>query len=132
MELNELFEKAVVASRSLNLIPESKINAVLLAVADAAEARTDFILEANRRDLALMDEQNPMYDRLMLTAERIKGIANDMRNVASLPSPLNRVLDQFVRPNGMKITKISVPFGVIGAIYEARPNVSSYNYYANG
>ncbi len=124
MELNELFEKAVVASRSLNLIPESKINAVLLAVADAAEARTDFILEANRRDLALMDEQNPMYDRLMLTAERIKGIASDMRNVASLPSPLNRVLDQFVRPNGMKITKISVPFGVIGVIYEARPNVS--------
>jgi glutamate-5-semialdehyde dehydrogenase len=68
MELNELFEKAVVASRSLNLIPASKIDSILLAVADAAEARTDYILEANRRDLALMDESNPMYDRLMLTA----------------------------------------------------------------
>ena len=120
MELNELFEKAVVASRSLNLIPASKIDSILLAVADAA----DYILEANRRDLALMDESNPMYDRLMLTAERIKGIADDMRNVASLPSPLNHVLDEFVRPNGMKITKVSVPFGVIGVIYEARPNVS--------
>lgn len=124
MELNELFEKAVVASRSLNLIPASKIDSILLAVADAAEARTDYILEANCRDLALMDESNPMYDRLMLTAERIKGIADDMRNVASLPSPLNHVLDEFVRPNGMKITKVSVPFGVIGVIYEARPNVS--------
>lgn len=124
MELNELFEKAVVASRSLNLIPASKIDSILLAVADAAEARADYILEANRLDLALMDESNPMYDRLMLTAERIKGIAGDMRNVASLPSPLNHVLDEFVRPNGMKITKVSVPFGVIGVIYEARPNVS--------
>ena len=71
-----------------------------------------------------MDEQNPMYDRLMLTPERIRGIAADIRNVASLPSPLGHVLDEVVRPNGMKITKISVPFGVIGVIYEARPNVS--------
>ena len=124
MELNETFNKAVEASRALNLTDVSRIDAVLLALADAAEAKMEFILEANRRDLALMDEQNPMYDRLMLTPERIRGIAADIRNVASLPSPLGRVLDEVVRPNGMKITKISVPFGVIGVIYEARPNVS--------
>ena len=92
-------------------------------LADAAEAKMEFILEANRRDLALMDEQNPMYDRLMLRRSA-SGIAADIRNVASLPSPLGHVLDEVVRPNGMKITKISVPFGVIGVIYEARPNVS--------
>ena len=124
MELNETFNKAVEASRALNLTDVSRIDAVLLALADAAEAKMEFILEANRRDLALMDEQNPMYDRLMLTPERIRGIAADIRNVASLPSPLGHVLDEVVRPNGMKITKISVPFGVIGVIYEARPNVS--------
>ncbi|GAB0474711.1 glutamate-5-semialdehyde dehydrogenase [Alistipes indistinctus] len=124
MELNETFNKAVEASRALNLTDVSRIDAVLLALADAAEAKMEFILEANRRDLALMDEQNPMYDRLMLTPKRIRGIAADIRNVASLPSPLGHVLDEVVRPNGMKITKISVPFGVIGVIYEARPNVS--------
>ena len=105
MELNETFNKAVEASRALNLTDVSRIDAVLLALADAAEAKMEFILEANRRDLALMDEQNPMYDRLMLTPERIRGIAADIRNVASLPSPLGHVLDEVVRPNGMKITK---------------------------
>ncbi len=124
MELNEIFNRTVEASRALNLADVSRIDAVLLALADATETEMKFILEANRRDLALMDEQNPMYDRLMLTPERISGIAADIRGVASLPSPLGRVLDEVVRPNGMKITKISVPFGVVGVIYEARPNVS--------
>ncbi len=124
MELNEIFNRTVEASRALNLTDVSRIDAVLLALANATEAEMKFILEANRRDLALMDEQNPMYDRLMLTPERISGIAADIRGVASLPSPLGRVLDEVVRPNGMKITKISVPFGVVGVIYEARPNVS--------
>lgn len=64
-----------------------------------------------------------MYDRLLLNRERIAGIAADIRNVASLPSPLGKILSETVRPNGMKITKVSVPFGVIGVIYEARPNV---------
>lgn len=124
MHLNETFEHAVVASRALNLTDGSRIDALLLALADAAEERAGVILEANRRDLALMDKQNPMYDRLMLTEERIRGIAADIRNVASLPSPLGELLSEITRPNGMKIKKISVPFGVIGVIYEARPNVS--------
>jgi len=71
-----------------------------------------------------MEMSNPMYDRLLLTKERIEGIAADIRNVASLPSPLGKVMLDTARPNGIKITKVSVPFGVVGIIYEARPNVS--------
>lgn len=112
------------ASVALNLIEEEKINAVLRDLADAAEAQTERILQANAIDLERMERSHPMYDRLMLTPERIAGIASDIRNVASLPSPLGRVLNETERPNGMFIKKVSVPFGVIGIIYEARPNVS--------
>lgn len=124
MNLNPLFESAREAGRKLNLLSAEKIDAVLRAVADEAEARTEEILAANRRDLERMDPANPMYDRLKLTAERIAGIAADMRNVASLPSPLGEVLCRTTRPNGMVIEKVRVPFGVVGVIYEARPNVS--------
>ena len=112
------------ASRLLNLITEEKINTVLLALADEAVAATGDILAANALDLAALETSNPLYDRLLLTPERIKSIANDIRNVAALPSPLGKTLMETERPNGMKITKISVPFGVVGIIYEARPNVS--------
>ncbi len=123
MQLKETFEKALSASRKLNRIGNAKIDEVLLALADRTEAGIDTILRANEKDLARMSPDNPMYDRLLLTEERIRGIAADIRNVASLPSPLGRVLGESTRPNGMKIKKISVPFGVIGIIYEARPNV---------
>ena len=122
--LTELFKHARVASRKLNLIDENKINEVLNKVADAAIAHTDEILEANVLDLERMDKSNPKYDRLMLTAGRIADIAADMRRVAQLPSPLGRTLAQWTQPNGMRISKVSVPFGVIGIIYEARPNVT--------
>ena len=112
------------ASRLLNLITEKKINTVLLALADEAVAATGDILAANALDLAALQTSNPLYDRLLLTPERIKSIANDIRNVAALPSPLGKTLMETERPNGMKITKVSVPFGVVGIIYEARPNVS--------
>lgn len=112
------------ASRLLNLITEEKINTVLLALADEAVAATGNILAANALDLSALETSNPLYDRLLLTPERIKSIANDIRNVAALPSPLGKTLMETQRPNGMKITKISVPFGVVGIIYEARPNVS--------
>ena len=112
------------ASRLLNLITEKKINTVLLALADEAVAATGDILAANALDLAALETSNPLYDRLLLTPERIKSIANDIRNVAALPSPLGKTLMETERPNGMKISKISVPFGVVGIIYEARPNVS--------
>jgi len=117
-------QSAVLASRSLNLVSDETINQVLLALADEAVAQTEAILTENAKDLAAMDKFNPMYDRLLLTKERIEGIAADIRNVASLPSPLGKLLMETKRPNGMLISKISVPFGVVGIIYEARPNVS--------
>ena len=123
MHTSDLFERAVTASRKLNLVPTDRIDRTLLALADATEAQARKILEANREDLARMDPQHPMYDRLLLDEKRIAGIAADIRNVASLPSPLGIVLSEVQRPNGMTIRKTSVPFGVIGVIYEARPNV---------
>ena len=122
--LNETFAAVQVASRELALLNDDIINQILNAVADAAIAETPFILSENEKDLARMDKNDPKYDRLKLTKERLKGIAADTRNVATLPSPLGKVLKESVRPNGMKLTKVSVPFGVIGIIYEARPNVS--------
>ena len=112
------------ASYSLPLIEESKIVSVLNSVADAIGAESESLLAANARDLAKMDRDNPMYDRLMLTRERLDGIAQDMRKVAGLQNPVGAVIDCRTRPNGMELTRVRVPFGVIGVIYEARPNVS--------
>lgn len=122
--INHIFTSVQTASRQLTLLGDETINRILNAVADAAIAQTPFILAENAKDLARMEASNPKYDRLKLTAERLQSIAADTRNVATLPSPLGRVLKETARPNGMKLTKISVPFGVIGIIYEARPNVS--------
>lgn len=117
-------QSTILASRSLNLVSDKTINLVLLALADEAVAQTEMILGENAKDLAAMDKSNPMYDRLVLNKERIEGIAADIRNVETLPSPLGKTLMETERPNGMKISKITVPFGVVGIIYEARPNVS--------
>jgi glutamate-5-semialdehyde dehydrogenase len=108
----------------LNLVTDETINQVLLAVAFEAVIKADSILAENAKDLAAMDKSNPMYDRLLLTKSRLEGIAVDIRNVVQLPSPLGKLLMENDRPNGMKISKITVPFGVVGIIYEARPNVS--------
>lgn len=124
MKLNETFLSVKLASRKLALMEEKLINEVLNAVADAAIRDKDIILAANSEDLQLMNPSDPKFDRLKLTVSRIEDIASDMRNVASLPSPFGKVLYEDVRPNGLKLRKISVPFGVIGVIYEARPNVS--------
>ena len=122
--LTETFNKVKDASISLALIPSDKINQILRDVADTAIANCDYILGENQKDLDLMDRSNPMYDRLMLTKERIEGIATDTRKVAELPSPLGRVLKHTVLPNGLDLKRVSVPFGVIGVVYEARPNVT--------
>ena len=112
------------ASYSLPVLEENQINDLLLTLADAIESNSAVLLEANAKDLARMDRSNPVYDRLLLTEDRLKGIASDMRHVAELESPVGKVIDERVRPNGMKLTRVRVPFGVIGVIYEARPNVS--------
>ncbi len=122
--MTTLFQQSKDASLSLALLSQDTIDQVLIAVADKAIACTEDILAANAKDLSRMDPANPMYDRLKLTAERIAGIAADTRNVASLPSPLGKVLKHTVLPNGLDLKRVSVPFGVIGIVYEARPNVT--------
>ena len=122
--LNKTFAAVRAASRELALLSDDIINQILNAVADAAISETSLILAENEKDLARMDVKDPKYDRLKLTEERLRSIAADTRNVATLPSPLGRILKETIRPNGMKLSKVSVPFGVIGIIYEARPNVS--------
>ena len=124
MDCTPIFKEVLKASRSLNILETDVINKILLLVAEAAIAGTDLIIAGNSKDLASMDESDSKYDRLLLTAERIEAIARDIRNVASLPDPRDRILSEVVRPNGLKISRISVPFGVVGVIYEARPNVT--------
>lgn len=124
MIFQEEFENTLKASRKLNLLDEAKINIVLLKIAESAIENCGTILLENQKDLQRMDPADPKFDRLKLTEERIKAIAADIRNVATLPSPLGKVLSDTERPNGLKIKRLSVPFGVIGIIYEARPNVT--------
>ena len=122
--MKEALKKTKAASRLLATIADDKRNEILLAVADAIIANKQNILEANAKDLAKMDPKNPLYDRLQLTDKRLEDIASDMRNVSKLPSPLGRVLKESTLPNGLRLKRVSVPFGVIGMIYEARPNVT--------
>ena len=124
MELIETFKKAKAASRSLALISEDLRNEILQAVADAIVDFQERILSANEKDLAKMDPKNPLYDRLQLTTKRLGDIASDMRHVAELPSPLGHITKEKTLPNGLRLHRVSVPFGVIGMIYEARPNVT--------
>lgn len=112
------------ASRLLAACSEDEINALLTDIADELERRIPEVLEANAKDQARMDPANPMFDRLVLNEERLRGIAADTRKVAALPSPLGRTLEERTLPNGLEIKRVSVPFGVIGVIYEARPNVT--------
>lgn len=123
-DITSTLQQVQIASRSLVLLSDAQINAVLLDLANEAEKQTALILSANKKDLDLMDPKDPKYDRLLLNEQRIKGIADDMRIVASLPSPLGKTLHEETRPNGLLISRISVPIGVIGIIYEARPNVT--------
>lgn len=124
MELKETFQKVKAASKTLALLTDDKRNEILRAVADAIIAETSALLKANALDLAKMDQANPLYDRLQLTEQRLRDIAADMRHVSTLPSPLGRILKDKTLDNGLHLQRVSVPFGVIGMIYEARPNVT--------
>jgi len=116
------FENARAASRKS--IDQTTINKVLKDLAIAALAQTGYLLKENKKDLDRMDPNDPKYDRLKLTAGRIDDIAKEIVNVARLKSPLGRILSKKIRPNGLHISKISVPLGLVGVIYEARPNVT--------
>ena len=124
MQLIETFQRVKAASKSLALLTDQQRNDILMAVAAAIGQQQEAILAANAADLAKMDVNNPLYDRLQLTEKRLADIAGDMRNVATLPSPLGHVTKEKTLPNGLRLCRVSVPFGVIGMIYEARPNVT--------
>ncbi|KAF0238808.1 MAG: glutamate-5-semialdehyde [Prolixibacteraceae bacterium] len=124
MKIEKQLQYVLEASRKLNLVEGQTVKGILLELANQARENYEFILSENKKDLERMDAADPKYDRLKLTKSRIEGIAYDIENVANLPNPVGKILKEDVRPNGLKITKISVPFGVIGIIYEARPNVT--------
>lgn len=124
MDCTPVFKKVVAASKSLLILDEASINSTLLKLADTVIRNIPGIIAENRKDLAKMKDNDPHYDRLLLTPERISGIAGDIRNVSKLPNPVGRTLSETMRPNGLRITRVSVPFGVVGIVYEARPNVT--------
>lgn len=112
------------AARKLNQLSNADINTILKRLADACVAQTPALLAANQQDLDRMDPADPKYDRLLLNPQRLQDIANDIRKVAQLPSPLGQVLEEKTLPNGLEIKKITVPMGLIGIVYESRPNVT--------
>ena len=124
MNTEDTFKAVKQASRELVSLSAEKINEILLEIAALAIEKTENILIENKKDLDRMDKNDPKYDRLLLSAERIKGIAQDIVNVSNLTSPVGDILAKKELENGLKISKVRVPMGVIGIIYEARPNVS--------
>lgn len=124
MKLKETFEQVRQAAKHLALMTDEERNEILRAVADHLIYNKVRILKANAEDLEKMERTNPLYDRLLLTESRLEGIASDMRNVAKLPSPLGHITKERTLENGLRLCRVSVPFGVIGMIYEARPNVT--------
>jgi glutamate-5-semialdehyde dehydrogenase len=124
MKIEEQLKLTREASMTLTVVPEEIIREMLLDLAEETEKQIPFLLNENEKDLSRMNPDDSRYDRLKLTAERLMAIAADIRNVAELSNPVGRVLSENTRPNGLKITRVAVPFGVIGIIYEARPNVT--------
>jgi glutamate-5-semialdehyde dehydrogenase len=124
MNCTPLFRKAKNAGIGLRMAGAVEVSSILYRLADAVTASAQSIIDENSKDLDRMDKADPNYDRLLLTSGRLEGIASDIRNVAAMPSPLGRVLSENTMPNGLRVSKVSVPFGVIGVIYEARPNVT--------
>lgn len=122
--MEDVFIKAKAASRGCAALREETRKKLLLRLADAIIENAGELLAANETDLAAMDPVSPLYDRLRLDAARLEAIAGDMRNVASLPSPLGGTIEDRTLPNGLRLRRTRVPFGVVGVIYEARPNVT--------
>lgn len=121
--MNKLFHRVKEVSKELLLLTDEQRSNILLRIADRAESSMEQLLVANSIDLQKLEKTNPLYDRLLLTPERITSIVADLRKVASLPSPLGLVSKERILTNGLYLRRVSVPFGVIGVIFEARPNV---------
>ena len=125
--LETQLKRAKAAARLLKNMPTCTKNQALDKIADALIAHSDEILEANKKDMAHAKEVNmtkAMQDRLLFTYERIVGVSDGVKKVATLPDPIGEVMESWTRPNGLKISKVRVPIGVFGIIYEARPNVT--------
>ncbi len=123
-EIIESLKKVQKASRKLVQLKDKDIANILNELADLSLKKEKFILAENQKDLARMDKENPKYDRLLLNSERLKGITDDLRNVANLSSPLRQVLEEKILANGIHLSRVTVPLGVIGIVYESRPNVT--------
>ncbi len=127
-QMTLLGKQARAASRQLAKLTTGEKNACLLAMASALEARSTALAQANAQDLevgAKMGLSSAMLERLKLDEKRIRAMANGLREVAALPDPVGRILDERVRPNGLKLRKVSTPIGVVVIIYESRPNVTA-------
>lgn len=124
MTFNDTFAGVRAASRQLLEISADGRSRAITALASLVEENIDSILEANARDLSRMDPSNPLYDRLQLTPDRLRAIAADLRHVAALPTPVGEEVEHRTLPNGIDLRRVRVPFGVVGVIYEARPNVT--------
>lgn len=122
--LYEELTKVKDASYTLQDLDENRIKAVLQDCAAALRQNTAVILRANEADLARMDQDSPLYDRLLLNEERLLSIADDIEKIAALSSPVGEVIEERILPNGIDLSRVRVPLGVVGAIYEARPNVT--------
>jgi glutamate-5-semialdehyde dehydrogenase len=125
MDLTPIFIKVMKAGRILVSLDPATIDKILIEISGVIMRNTGFILGENKKDLDLMEKTDPKYDRLLLTNDRLNGIASVLEDVSKMPSPLGRILKKYKRPDGLEISKISVPFGVVGVIYESRPNVTS-------
>ena len=124
VEIRDSLDHVKEAARSRIHISEEQVQAVLLDLAAETERQVSTLIRANEKDLLRMDPDDPKYDRLLLNPERIRAIARDIRNVAALPSPLGIVLEQRTLDNGLELQKITVPLGLIGIVFESRPNVT--------
>ncbi|PHN04134.1 glutamate-5-semialdehyde dehydrogenase [Flavilitoribacter nigricans] len=112
------------AVRKMLSLDDREINSILNELADLTLENIPFLLEENQKDLDRMDPEDPKYDRLLLNPKRLESIAADLRKVAELPSPLGQILEERTLPNGLELSRLSVPMGVIGIVFESRPNVT--------
>src|SRR5215213_5339708 len=123
-DIDQIFQKTFIASKKLLHFSDEAIRDVLYSIADEVEADANAILKANRKDVKEMDASDPMVDRLQLNEQRLQSIASAIRKVAELPSPVGQLILKRKLRKGLELKKMTVPFGVVGVIYESRPNVT--------
>lgn len=124
LSTSKMLQRARAASPCVAELSSAEKNALLVRIADAIDTQVEFILAANQKDMDASGLEGAMRDRLLLTRERVAAMSAGVREVAALPDPVGEILAEWQRPNGLRIRKVRVPLGVIGIIYESRPNVT--------